>query len=72
MKLNPIFWYKKSLQNDKTRLPVVILTLVYVFSPIDFIPDLLIPFVGLLDDTALLVLMVSELVKIKKRSGSMK
>jgi uncharacterized membrane protein YkvA (DUF1232 family) len=59
--MNPIQFYTNLLQNPKYKWWVVGLTLVYVFSPIDIIPDFILPF-GLIDDVGLLVLMISQLV----------
>jgi uncharacterized membrane protein YkvA (DUF1232 family) len=59
--MNPLQFYTNLLQNPKYKWWVVGLTLVYVFSPIDIIPDFILPF-GLIDDGAILVLMISQLV----------
>jgi uncharacterized membrane protein YkvA (DUF1232 family) len=59
--MNPIQFYTNLLQNPKYKWWVVALTLVYVFSPIDIIPDFILPF-GLIDDGGILVLMISQLV----------
>ena len=46
-------WAKKEYKGAPVKtIGMIILTLVYVFSPIDFIPDC-IPGVGLIDDTTM-------------------
>lgn len=59
--MNPIQFYTDLLQNPKYKWWVVALTLAYVISPIDIIPDFILPF-GLIDDGAILALMVSQLI----------
>jgi uncharacterized membrane protein YkvA (DUF1232 family) len=59
--MNPIQFYTNLLQNPKYKWWVVGLTLVYVFSPFDIIPDFILPF-GLIDDGGILVLMIGELI----------
>ncbi len=43
---------KDGFELSKSALPIIIGTLIYVISPIDLVSDL-IPFLGLLDDTAI-------------------
>jgi uncharacterized membrane protein YkvA (DUF1232 family) len=52
-------WYRNLIRNPKYRWWVVLGTLLYFVSPIDIAPDF-IPFVGELDDTILMTLLVSE------------
>jgi uncharacterized membrane protein YkvA (DUF1232 family) len=52
-------WYRNLIRNPKYRWWVILGTLLYFISPIDIAPDF-IPFVGELDDTLLLTLLVSE------------
>jgi uncharacterized membrane protein YkvA (DUF1232 family) len=59
--MNPIQFYTNLLKNPKYKWWIVGLTLVYVFSPIDIIPDFILPF-GIIDDGAILVLMIRGLV----------
>jgi uncharacterized membrane protein YkvA (DUF1232 family) len=59
--MNPIQFYTNLLHNPKYKWWVVALTLAYVFSPIDIIPDFILPF-GIIDDGAILVLMIKELI----------
>jgi uncharacterized membrane protein YkvA (DUF1232 family) len=58
-------WYRSLLQNPKYRWWVVGASLVYLVSPIDLAPDF-IPFVGLIDDTLIISLLVSEVSLIAK------
>jgi uncharacterized membrane protein YkvA (DUF1232 family) len=58
-------WYRGLLQNPKYRWWVVGATLAYLVSPIDLAPDF-IPFVGLVDDTLLISLLVAEVAQVAK------
>ena len=58
-------WYRTLLQNPKYRWWVVGASLVYLVSPIDIAPDF-IPFVGLIDDTLIISLLVSEVAQVAK------
>jgi uncharacterized membrane protein YkvA (DUF1232 family) len=58
-------WYRTLLQNPKYRWWVVGASLIYLVSPIDLAPDF-IPFVGLIDDTLIISLLVSEVALIAK------
>jgi uncharacterized membrane protein YkvA (DUF1232 family) len=58
-------WYRSLLQNPKYRWWVVGASLVYLVSPIDLAPDF-IPFVGLIDDTLIISMLVSEVASIAK------
>ena len=60
--LNPITAYQSLLKNPKTKWITVIITLIYIFSPIDIIPELIIPPFGLIDDTAILGLLITTLM----------
>ena len=59
--MNPIQFYTDLLHNPKYKWWVVGLTVVYIISPIDLIPDFIFPF-GLIDDGAILFIMIKELV----------
>ncbi|MBW4498057.1 MAG: DUF1232 domain-containing protein [Scytonema hyalinum WJT4-NPBG1] len=52
-------WYRNLLRNPKYRWWVILGTLLYFVSPIDFLPDVF-PIVGELDDVFLLTLLVTE------------
>jgi uncharacterized membrane protein YkvA (DUF1232 family) len=58
-------WYRSLLQNPKYRWWVVGASLVYLVSPIDLAPDF-IPFVGLIDDTLIISLLVAEVAQVAK------
>ena len=58
-------WYRSLLQNPKYRWWVVGASLIYLVSPIDLAPDF-IPFIGLIDDTLIISLLVSEVASIAK------
>jgi uncharacterized membrane protein YkvA (DUF1232 family) len=58
-------WYRTLLQNPKYRWWVVAASLVYLVSPVDIAPDF-IPFVGLIDDTLIISLLVTEVAQVAK------
>ena len=58
-------WYRTLLQNPKYRWWVVAATLAYLVNPIDLAPDFL-PFIGLVDDTLLISLLVAEVSQVAK------
>jgi uncharacterized membrane protein YkvA (DUF1232 family) len=58
-------WYRGLLQNPQYRWWAVAATLVYVVSPIDFLPDVF-PIIGVLDDTVLIGMLVSEMAQLTK------
>lgn len=64
MQLNPYLLYRHGIQNPKSRFWVILLTLLYIILPLDLIPELIIPFVGLLDDGILLSILVTELTRL--------
>ena len=53
-------WYRNAIRNPKYRWWIVLGTLLYIFNPIDIVPDLL-PIVGQIDDVVVLTLLVSEI-----------
>jgi len=53
-------WYRKALRHPQLRWWLILGTLVYLISPLDISPDIL-PFVGEIDDTILVTLLVGEL-----------
>lgn len=53
-------WYRSTIRNPKYRWWLIIGSFVYLFSPIDIAPDF-IPIVGLIDDAAIMTLLVSEI-----------
>lgn len=58
-------WYRTLLQNPKYRWWVVGASIVYLVSPIDLIPDF-IPLAGLVDDTLIISLLVTEVAQVAK------
>jgi uncharacterized membrane protein YkvA (DUF1232 family) len=62
MQFNPYKWYQKALRTPGLKWLVIVLTFVYIFSPIDLIPDF-IPGIGIIDDSVLLIVLVSELIR---------
>lgn len=54
--------YRTILRNPQSRGWVILGSLIYLISPLDFSPDIL-PILGQIDDVALLALLVSELSK---------
>jgi uncharacterized membrane protein YkvA (DUF1232 family) len=58
-------WYRGLLQNPKYRWWVVAASVVYLVSPIDLIPDF-VPFAGLVDDTLIISLLVTEVAQVAK------
>ena len=60
MKLPFYDWYRGLVRNSKYRWLVIAGTLIYLFSPIDLLPDM-IPLVGQIDDTVVLGLLVAEI-----------
>lgn len=59
MKLPFYDWYRGLVRNSKYRWLVIAGTLLYLFSPIDLLPDM-IPVIGQIDDTVILGLLVAE------------
>lgn len=60
MKLPFYDWYRNLVRNSKYRWVIIAGTLLYLFSPIDLLPDV-IPLVGQIDDTVVLGLLMAEL-----------
>lgn len=52
-------WYRNLIRNPMYRWWVILGTLVYIFSPIDIVPDF-IPFFGQVDDVLILSMLFSE------------
>jgi uncharacterized membrane protein YkvA (DUF1232 family) len=53
--------YRRGLRHPRYRWLIVGATLAYLISPVDLLPDLLFPVVGVLDDAALVMLLLTEL-----------
>ena len=53
-------WYRNAIRHPKYRWLVMLGTVVYLISPIDFLPDIF-PIVGQIDDVMLAGLLFTEL-----------
>lgn len=53
-------WYRNLLRNPKYRWWVILGTLLYFLSPIDLLPDFVLPIVGEIDDVFLLTVLITE------------
>ncbi len=47
---------------DKRRIGMVLFSLLYVLSPVDFVPELLVPLLGLGDDAVVLAFLVGSVL----------
>lgn len=56
-------WYRQMLNHPRYRWWIVIGSLAYLLSPIDFLPDVF-PIIGMIDDGLIATLLVSELSQI--------
>jgi uncharacterized membrane protein YkvA (DUF1232 family) len=63
--------YVRLLEQKSTRIPTIILTLLYMINPFDIIPDFIFGF-GIIDDGLLLSLLVSTLFSISKKQKEKK
>ncbi|HEY9627969.1 MAG TPA: YkvA family protein [Coleofasciculaceae cyanobacterium] len=58
--IQPLYnWYRSILRHPKYRWLVVVGSLLYLFSPVDLITDV-VPLVGWLDDGVIVTLLVTE------------
>ena len=53
-------WYRQMLNNPQYRWWIILGSLVYLLSPIDFLPDVF-PVIGWIDDGLIATLLVSEI-----------
>ena len=53
-------WYRNIIRNSKYRWLIIAGTFLYLFSPIDLLPDF-VPLIGQIDDTVVLGLLVAEI-----------
>lgn len=60
MKLPFYDWYRNTIRNSKYRWLIILGSILYIFSPIDLLPDF-IPLIGQIDDTVVLGLLVAEI-----------
>ncbi len=56
-------WYRNTIRNPKYRWWIILGTLLYLWSPIDFLPDVF-PIIGWIDDGLLATLLVTELSQV--------
>lgn len=56
-------WSKGAYKTNAMDMILPLLGLIYVISPIDLIPEIAVPFVGSLDDLAVLALIIPRLMK---------
>jgi uncharacterized membrane protein YkvA (DUF1232 family) len=52
-------WYRSTIRNPQYRWWIVLGTIVYLLSPIDFLPDVF-PILGWIDDGLIATLLVTE------------
>ena len=61
-KFNPYDWYKMAFRNPRFRPLVIGVTLLYILSPFDLVPEILTGPLGLVDDGIILTIFVGEVV----------
>jgi uncharacterized membrane protein YkvA (DUF1232 family) len=66
-------WYRQTIRHPKYRWWIVLGTLLYLWSPLDFLPDVF-PILGWIDDGLIATLLVTEvsqllLERLKTRKG---
>ncbi len=66
--MNPYQIYKDLIHNPKTRWLIIILTVLYFFMPIDFIPEVFLGPFGLIDDGVILSILVMEIVAVLRKN----
>jgi uncharacterized membrane protein YkvA (DUF1232 family) len=63
----PIEFYKRLLNDPKTRIFTIIFTIIYLINPLDILPDF-IPIIGWIDDLALIVILTESLIQGNKQN----
>jgi uncharacterized membrane protein YkvA (DUF1232 family) len=66
MTFNPLSIYTALIRNPKTKWATIILTILYIASPIDIIPEF-IPIAGLVDDGLLISFLVIALKELRPK-----
>jgi uncharacterized membrane protein YkvA (DUF1232 family) len=66
MTFNPLSIYTALISNPKTKWVTIILTILYIASPIDIIPEF-IPIAGLVDDGLLISFLVIALKELRPK-----
>ena len=56
-------WFRQTIRNPKYRWWIILGAVAYIVSPFDLAPDF-IPFIGQIDDVAVMALVVSEVSQI--------
>ncbi|MBD3881970.1 DUF1232 domain-containing protein [Phormidium tenue FACHB-886] len=56
-------WFRQTIRNPKYRWWIILGAVAYVLSPLDISPDF-IPFIGQIDDVAVITLVISEVSQI--------
>lgn len=56
-------WIKGTYKTKSSNIWIPVLGLIYVISPIDLLPEIAIPFFGVLDDMAVLAFLLPRLMK---------
>ena len=56
-------WFRQTIRNPKYRWWIILGAVAYIVSPFDLAPDF-IPFIGQIDDVAVMTLVVSEVSQI--------
>lgn len=56
-------WFRQTIRNPKYRWWIILGAVAYVLSPLDIAPDF-IPFIGQIDDVAVMTLVISEVSQI--------
>ena len=56
-------WFRQTIRNPKYRWWIILGAVAYIVSPIDLAPDF-IPFIGQIDDVAVMTLVISEVSQI--------
>lgn len=56
-------WRRGSYKTNAMDMILPLLGLIYVISPIDLIPEIAVPFIGSLDDLAVLAFIIPKLMK---------
>ena len=64
-RFSPFNWIRQLIRNPRTRLITIAVIILYLISPLDFIPDF-IPVVGWIDDAVLASILFAELANIIK------
>lgn len=56
-------WYRRTIRHPKWRWWLVAATVLYLATPVDLLPDFLLP-IGVIDDVAIAGLLIAELSQV--------